>query len=182
MIERARDRAAREINRRRLLAERERDLRVAAVRERHPELARLEDEIRKEILSELGKAVSASDYSFSALDAKVAERNILLKELGIPRDYDRPRYTCSLCNDEGETGGLICRCRQELEVRLMPALFDVTLDSDQTFSNFNPHVFRSEKRADEPRSPREHMLDLLKVASVYTEHFFQLSDRDLYFY
>lgn len=47
------------------------------------------------------------------------EKEHLLETNGFPRDYLKPRYHCSLCNDTGIYQSTKCRCFQQAVVDLL---------------------------------------------------------------
>ena len=124
-----------------IAASRESELRTLS-----PEIKEIDDELLKTGLLIFKTAVSGSDI------APVRERNEMLTAkrraaivaLGLPEDYDQPKYTCPLCSDTGhDEDGKICSCFKELlRLETVKASGMGQLIERQSFENFDLSCYR----------------------------------------
>lgn len=147
-------------------AEKKRAERVEEVYKRIPRLEQIHTEINRagpenigRILSEKRKGLEkAGDIIKSgAENAKFEEKirrlenekNLLLDQYGIPRDFDKPVYSCSACSDTGYVNGQRCRCMQQRLINEMYAVSNIekTL-KEQNFDTFEFKYFSTEPLAD----------------------------------
>ena len=135
-----------EAKRRRARAEAEE--RSAALAEKSPEIAALDEELRGTGMLIFKTACSGGDIE------KIKKRNVELNEkrrkivlsLGYPEDYTEPKYSCPVCSDVGFIDGVkICSCFRE-------RLFTLNIESSgmgnlitkQSFDNFDLEWYRDD--------------------------------------
>ena len=135
-----------EAKRRRARAEAEE--RSAALAEKSPEIAAIDEELRGTGMLIFKTACSGGDIE------KIKKRNVELNEkrrkivlsLGYPEDYTEPKYSCPVCSDVGFIDGVkICSCFRE-------RLFTLNIESSgmgnlitkQSFDNFDLEWYRDD--------------------------------------
>ncbi len=113
-------RAAEELEKRRDRSEREAKERRDLLVKEYPEIALLEDKMRKsayDLIKVMGMTEGAGDYVKKLrdknLDAQDKIKRILIKA-GKPEDYLESRYYCEECRDTGFKDGKICKCHLEI--------------------------------------------------------------------
>ena len=109
-----------------------------------PDIARLEDERREDILRGLRQAMEG--IKPEGIVERTALRNLEIKNLltknGLPGDYLEPVYQCPLCLDSGYAGDTVkrlCACVTRRYHDLLSGNRDA-IDSP-CFERFNPEVF-----------------------------------------
>ena len=129
------------LNEKRLKAEQAASLRAAEVRERIPEIARL-DTILRSISLALFDGVSQKSMTVDEIRLQYRqtkqEKERLLVENGYPADYTRVKYSCEACGDTGFIGYRMCECAKK-EIRKETVLSSGLggLIDRQRFDNFS---------------------------------------------
>jgi len=102
----------------------------------------------------------------------VKERERLLTEAGLPKDYLEIPPTCKKCEDSGFVDGKLCNCLQN-EITAI-ALKEANLSkllSGQTFENFKLSYYSNEYVEEYGCSPRENMQAILSECKSFAENF-----------
>ena len=117
------------------------DIREALLREKSPEIKKIDLELEKTGLLIFKTAVSGKDITPIRERNKLLmqKRSEVLKSLGYPDDYTEPQYTCKICSDSGYTvNGLMCSCMKELlRLESIKASGIGRLIEKQSFENFD---------------------------------------------
>lgn len=160
-------------------AEINRDKYVGKIYESIPRL----EEIKKEINMlgfENAKKIMASPKDGKRLNEEfnkrlgelIEEKKGILKENGIPEDFEKPKYSCRECNDSGYVGNKRCECFKQ---RLIKEAYEKSnlgnLISGQSFENFSLEYYSSRKKSGEEMSERENMRDILDECILFCNNF-----------
>ena len=98
-------------------------------------------------------------------EALQEERRALLRSLGLPENYTKPQYTCTVCNDTGYTEKGMCACLKRL---LTEAGFRSSglggLIEKQSFDNFSLSYYTGEALA----SAKHALEDAKRFAETFT--------------
>jgi len=107
-------------------------------------------------------------------EALQEERRALLRSLGLPENYTKPQYTCTVCNDTGYTEKGMCACLKRL---LTEAGFRSSglggLIEKQSFDNFSLSYYTGEALASAKRA--------LEDAKQFAEDFSSSNEAHLLF-
>ncbi len=132
------------IENRRTAAEAEADLRRSELEARSPEIKSIDKEMRNVGLEIFRAACSGADIT------PIKEKNLalgkrrreIIMSLGLPEDYDEPKYTCPLCQDTGFIDLKLCSCfREALTLENIASSGMGRLIEKQSFENFDLSSF-----------------------------------------
>lgn len=143
--------------------------RNAELRLLSPDIKKIDVELQKTGLELFRLAVAGE--SIDALRKRNQElctkRKDILKKLGYPEDYTKPKYRCPLCADTGFVGTEMCRCFREELIRenIRTSGIGALIDR-QTFDNFDVESYR--KDGD---SVYSEMKRNFEKAKLYAENF-----------
>lgn len=130
---------------RRLSAVREADMHNEELREKFPEIRKIDEELTRTGLTIFRTALSGGDI------APVRERNQalckrrreLLLSYGYPSDYTEVHYTCPDCHDTGYIDTKMCHCLREALIRENLKSSGIgNLIETQSFENFDLSRYR----------------------------------------
>lgn len=167
---------ARIYEQRRLQAEQACALAISRTYRQYPELERIDRELAAAGADLLLEAIEPGrpQRAVQVMNQLKTERQACLTRLGLPDDFDQPRYSCSTCHDSGQVNGQRCSCYQTILVPLLTdeanmahlqhmtfGAFDASLFSDQP----NPGLYQSDL------SPRRQILGLRKVSERFVDAF-----------
>lgn len=151
--------------------ETERDLRVAEIYRQIPEVAAIDEEIRSFGLNAIkGYLQSGHDAAKSLSELRsryehlTARKQALLRSNGFAPDAMEIHYTCPICKDTGYVDYEKCSC---LKQRIVQAAYDHSgLPNNLKKENrqvFDPAIFSDEPYQNEVLTPRQNILNNLKV-------------------
>ena len=158
-----------ELKKRREKAQREAEKRMEIIRAKAPEIDDLELAMKQAAFLHGTHAFSSygslyeeeHDSVIKEIEELKEKRKKLLESLGYPSDYLDVHYTCPVCCDKGYVSQTeMCKCAKELTARYK--YYDLGLDSDISFENFNADVFPDEKQ-------RQRMKKVYKLAKEYAD-------------
>ena len=172
----------------RTASEIQRKARISEVYKKLPRIKEIDEEIFKigsENIKNIIKNPENSDkinYDFKKkLKELQEEKNRILSENNIPKDYDRKKYRCELCKDTGFTeDGKMCGClKQKLinEAYSKSNLGDIL--SVQNFDFFSFDYYSKEKK--DGISPYENMQIIYNRAKNFCKNF-DTEEKSLIFY
>ena len=128
--------------------------RRALLREANHRFGEIEDELR-----------ATSAELFAALRA---EREKLLTDAGLDRNYLDDIYSCDKCKDEYYIEGRMCDClKKELQLTAYEKLNASSQLKPTSFDNFDLGYYSDEPDGALDESPREHMTDVLAYVKRY---------------
>lgn len=156
---------------RRMKALREWELRVDAIYAEYPEIEAM-DKRTFDAGAEHAKSVLEGKDAYLAAKARFEaaqqERKALIARLGIDPDYNKPRFICEICGDQGNMPdtGLPCSCKQRLIEALTPTGWDEENSGAPavTFRDLTIDVFTDAEQ-------RERSMKLYQTALRYAQNF-----------
>ncbi len=166
------------LNERRATEQAQAEERKQAFYQQYPRAQEIETQLASTAIA-AAKAVLRSGNTRETL-TKLRENNTALQEelrelldsAGLPEDYLKPHYACTLCQDEGFLDGKMCSCLKALmrteACRKLNALTPLALS---TFDSFDLKYYSDTPEADQKTSPREHMEQVLQYCKNYAERF-----------
>lgn len=157
----------------------QRDKRQREIYAAHPELEALDRRMNAAGYAMLAEAAKNGQYTDASVQAVHQLRKHYLDAHRLRGDYAEVIPFCRACGDTGDLDGSLCACARVLYDALKPRLFDASLNREQTFENADLSLFSDRPAAGQKRSSRAHMTSLYGIAKDYTEHFYELVDRDL---
>lgn len=176
----------REYERRRFVAELNRDRLVAETHRRCPELAVLDRAI----------AGAGADLLFEAIEpdrprraaAEKAElnrqRQTLLASSGIDPNYDQVRYTCLTCQDTGMNGDQRCSCYRKVLIPLLSADANLRALEGASFEQFDETLYDDQPntaRYHSEVSPRQQINGLRQACQRFVAEFDLAETRNMFF-
>lgn len=106
-------------------------------------------------------------------DRLIDVKSNILKKHNIPRDYDKVKHNCEMCNDTGFiANGEKCKC---LKQRLINELYKMsnidTILKRDNFNTFDLSIFSDEIPEGLDKSPRENIKDIVLDVNQYIMDF-----------
>lgn len=161
-----------EYSQKRSYAEKERDKRVQKAYAECPALEAIDKKISELGLENMGRILADRKNSerYNAefekkLEEFNTERNKILEENGIDKDFDKPQYICPHCEDTGYIDGKKCPC---LKQQLIDYAYDISnmknLIKNQTFEGFDFSFYSDKKVKNLDMTERENIEDIVNIA------------------
>ncbi len=172
------NKAASELQRRRDRAAHALEQRRAEAFAKIPELRELEETISAagvEILKAIGMSDDAQQFIQTLAEHNLAAQErekLLLRQHGYAENYLDMQYNCTLCEDKGQTGGVLCECHKQLLRSLaFSQLSEFSPAEQSTFANFSLDYYSTLKSPELGNSPRGHMQLVLDFCRDYARQF-----------
>ena len=158
-----------EIEARRSRARAEADYRSGLIRDKSPEVAKIDAELSTTGMLIFKTACSGGDITpiRERNRALQARRREIILSLGYPEDYTDVKYTCTVCSDSGFIDGVkMCNCLRELIVRgRIEASAMGKLIDRQSFDSFDLAWYAYDKKV------QDKMSENLAAAKDYVRDF-----------
>ncbi|MGL4790997.1 MAG: ATP-binding protein [Anaerotignaceae bacterium] len=142
------------------------------LREIENQLSNLGVEVAKRVLFNPETVVAELEILKENQQNLQTERDMLLKELGLPSNYLEIKYKCQLCKDTGYVDSKKCRCfsRKIIEyVYNTSNLKEVV--KKENFDMFNIQYYSTQVAEGEKRSPRENIQAILNSCLKFVNNF-----------
>jgi DNA replication protein DnaC len=148
----------REYDKRRLRVRHELEERTKRAEELIPALKDINDRMASASVNYARLSLSKETVDFDELKilnhALALEKEKLLEEHNLPKDYLKPHYYCPLCQDTGFAGGKKCRCFQQAVVDLLYSQsFLQKRLLEENFSTFRYDFYPDTPDPEEPDMP-----------------------------
>lgn len=143
------------------------------LREANHRFGEIEDELRStsyELFAALreGKGQDAFNDIMENNKALRAEREKLLTDAGLGKDYLDDIYSCDKCKDEYYIDGKMCDClKKELQLTAYEKLNAASPLKPTSFDDFDLSYYSDDVDEAHGESPREHMTDVLAYVRRY---------------
>ena len=172
------DRAFEILEQRRSRARNEYQYHQQVIREKAPAV----EELRRE-LTGTSAAIAKTILSGGDVEAKIARlrdtnlymqqrKRELLREAGLPEDYDEMQFTCPICKDTGYAEGKMCRCMKEILSGLMLERLSRTANTTNiTFETFSLDFYPGEPLPGVNYSARDVMRRAWEECKTYARSF-----------
>lgn len=116
-----------------------------------------------------------------SMDLRI-ERAELLTKNDYPRDYEAPKYSCSICCDTGYTGSVKCHCFKQKIINMHYKQSNLkNIIQKENFEMFVFDYYSIHKFEDETLSPRKNIEEVFKASVDFVGNFEDRSD-NLFFY
>jgi DNA replication protein DnaC len=177
---------ARIYEQRRLQAEQACALTVSHTYRQHPEIEQIDRELAGAGADLLLEAIEPGrpQKARQVMDQLKAERRGWLARLGVPEDFDQPRYACSACRDSGQVNGQRCSCYQAILIPLLTDEANLAHLQHMTFSAFDASLFSDQPNPEQYQSdlsPRRQIEGLRKISERFVATFDQPATRSMLF-
>ena len=167
------------------------DNRKKEIYSKNPRLEEIEKELNLASIS-IAKSALLKNSNIVSLQKKIeklkAERNQLLKQLGIDLSYLSLQYKCKLCKDTGyvfnNSQTTMCTCLKQKIFNEEYNKANIGNLSKDTFENFNIKLFSDEVNPDKYGSnisPRENIEDIKKSCLKFVQNFDDPNKKNLLF-
>lgn len=158
-----------------------------------PKLQQIEEELNNFAISTSRNILLHNVSSLAELNQKAEElkyqKVCILQDAGLPSDYLKPNYECSICNDTGyikknNYKTEMCNC---LKQRLLDTSFhksNMTNLDKENFDTFNERLFSDEIDVAKYRfniSPRENIKNIKQKCLEFIEDFDNPDSKNLLF-
>ncbi len=162
--------------------------RIQGVYRNIPRIREIDEEIKRSGFLNIQMLVKDPEHAkeqnqkFKALVGVLnEERAKLLRENGVPEDFDRVQYLCRDCEDTGFIGSKRCHCYEQ---RLMDSIYTSSNLSNvlkgKTFDNFLLSYYSDELILDGTMTERKNAENVLKAAIRFCDQFEE--SKNLFFY
>lgn len=170
-------------------ADAERLERIDAVYERLPRIREIDDEIYrlgteniKNIFRNPQKKTEYNEKLKKNIRRLENEKYTLLSENDLDVDFDKPRYSCTLCSDTGYVGGQKCACFRQKLINAGYLQSNIArLLAEQNFETFRFDLYDREIPAGERMSPYENIQTIYHKCRSFCEDF-ESVEQNLLFY
>lgn len=171
------DKAQDEISKRYNKAVETNNIRIAEIRRKAPEIAKLSDSLLETSVRLTQAIINGGDRTAQLID-EIKSSNLetqrtireLLKEFSYPEDYLEVPYTCKKCKDSGSVMGKRCDCFNELLIKL--SVEELNAKSKITLHDFNEFKLDYYPvRTSKGINAREQMLEVFDFCKEYAESF-----------
>ncbi len=161
--------------------------------EKHPELSRIDYEMKKAGL-ELARVVLYTDQNSNEtaadLEARLnqlrGEKEEVLQKLGVSPGLFEPEYECKLCKDTGfitKSGSERCSCYRQKLINIAYRQANLEIVRLENFETFDPEVYPDspDKKYGADISPRDNMLNIRDNCLNFVENFDCPEEKNLLF-
>lgn len=175
----------------RRIAQDQREKRKKEIHDAIPRIAEIEEEIRRvgisisrAILNQPEDPTRVIKELKAQLDSLKQEKAFLLTENNIPIQYLEEHYQCTQCQDKGFLpSGKKCSCfKQQLINRAYSMSNLASVLERENFQTFNINLFSNEPYGDQNISPRENILEILNICEGFVINFDSIQEENLLFY
>lgn len=146
------NKASEELNKRRIKAENDAQIRKLEFTKNYPQIIEIEAEMAKIGTQAVKSVINCSDPKtfVERLKQKSIEcqnaREAVYLDAGVTKEYFEPQYTCKICKDTGYSDGKVCKCYEELLNSLSyKELADKAPLRISSFDDFNISLYKDEK-------------------------------------
>ncbi|MBE5821968.1 MAG: DNA replication protein DnaC [Clostridiales bacterium] len=128
---------------------------------------------------------SEKDTYIQELEKKIEElkneKNKLLKNANISENKLEIEYECTICNDTGYVNNEKCSCYKQKLLNISYDNSNLKNFSNHTFENFNIEYYSDEKDESLNISPRQNILNIMKISEKFIENFNEPNQKNLLF-
>lgn len=148
-----------------------------------PRLQEIEIELNNFAINTAKNILNGTSSSLESLNAKVSilkkEKEKILKENNIPKDFLEPKYECPICKDTGyiqneHSASSLCSCLKQKLLDISYNKSNISNLEKENFSTFNLNVFPDKPDSEKYKidiSPRQNMLIIKEKCLEFVEKF-----------
>ena len=148
-----------------------------------PRLQEIEIELNNFAINTAKNILNGTSSSLESLNAKVSilkkEKEKILKENNIPKDFLEPKYECPICKDTGyiqneHSASSLCSCLKQKLLDISYNKSNISNLEKENFSIFNLNIFPDKPDPEKYKidiSPRQNMLIIKEKCLEFVENF-----------
>ena len=182
-----------EYEKKRLIAEKDLEIRKNKLYSENPRLQEIDDELSKIGISTAKSLImSNSSELLNDLNNKINilknEKAEIIENLNLPKDYLFPNYECKLCNDTGyiqeNYNSIMCNCLKQEIFNIEYNKSNIANLEKQNFDNFSLEKYSNEinkKLYNSEISPRENINLIKNICLKFIDNFDNPNEKNLLF-
>lgn len=140
--------------------------------EKVPRLQEIEDSLNTFAIATAKNILNGNTTSFNELNLKVEnlkkEKEKILQENNIPKEFLEPYYECKICKDTGyiqtqNSASAMCPCLKQKLLDISYNKSNISNLSKENFETFNPNIFSDSINPEKYRlniSPRNNIINI----------------------
>ena len=157
---------------------------------KYPRLKEIEDELNSVAISETKKILLGSTSSLKNLHEKLEElrkeKNTLIQENNIPKEFLQPSYECNLCKDtgyikSGTSATVMCSCLKQKLIDISYNKSNISNLKKENFQKFNENLFSENILENFQISPRQNIINIKEKCIDFINNFDNLDTHNLLF-
>lgn len=159
---------------------------------KYPKLEEIENEINKLSINKIKSILSSDKNNLNNYENKIKDLQIekekILKENNIPKNYLLPNYECNLCNDTGyiKNGNktVMCNCLKQKIFNIEYNKSNIGNIKCENFSSFSYDYYSNEINVEKYGlniSPRENMKNIKNISENFINNFDNPNEKNLLF-
>lgn len=159
---------------------------------KYPKLEEIENEINKLSINKIKSILSSEKNKLNNYENKIKDLQIekekILKENNIPKNYLLPNYECNLCNDTGyiKNGNktVMCNCLKQKIFNIEYNKSNIGNIKYENFSSFSYDYYSNEINVEKYRlniSPRENIKNIKNISENFINNFDNPNEKNLLF-
>jgi len=130
--------------------------------------------------SELSSEAAASSMK-KEIDVLTAEKEVLLKKMGLTLKSLEKSYNCNKCKDKGHYDGKRCSCYYEKQTRALLKASNLNVNKKHTFDDFDLSLYSDKEDLKYGFSPRDNAASVKEISMAFAE-LKENAPQNLYFY
>ena len=161
--------------------------------EKVPRLQEIEDSLNTFAIATAKNILNGNTTSFNELNLKVEnlkkEKEKILQENNIPKEFLEPYYECKICKDTGyiqtqNSASAMCPCLKQKLLDISYNKSNISNLSKENFETFNPNIFSDSINLEKYRlniSPRNNIINIKSKCIDFVNNFDNPDTKNLLF-
>ena len=161
--------------------------------EKVPRLQEIEDSLNTFAIATAKNILNGNTTSFNELNLKVEnlkkEKEKILQENNIPKEFLEPYYECKICKDTGyiqtqNSASAMCPCLKQKLLDISYNKSNISNLSKENFETFNPNIFSDSINSEKYRlniSPRNNIINIKSKCIEFVNNFDNTDTKNLLF-
>ena len=161
--------------------------------EKVPRLQEIEDSLNTFAIATAKNILNGNTTSFNELNLKVEnlkkEKEKILQENNIPKEFLEPYYECKICKDTGyiqtqNSASAMCPCLKQKLLDISYNKSNISNLSKENFETFNPNIFSDSINPEKYRlniSPRNNIINIKSKCIDFVNNFDNPDTKNLLF-
>jgi len=156
--------------------------------EKVPRLQEIEDSLNIFAIATAKNILNGNTTSFNELNLK-KEKEKILQENNIPKEFLEPYYECKICKDTGyiqtqNSASAMCPCLKQKLLDISYNKSNISNLSKENFETFNPNIFSDSINSEKYRlniSPRNNIINIKSKCIEFVNNFDNTDTKNLLF-
>ncbi len=157
---------------------------------KHPRLKEIEEELNSVAINETKKILFGNMSSLQNLHLKLDqlrnEKNEIIKNNHISKEFLQPTYECNICKDtgyikSGTSATVMCSCLKQKLLDISYNKSNISNLKKENFQKFNENLFSNNISENFQISPRENIINIKDKCIDFINNFDNLETRNLLF-